>query len=153
MLTGWQPIRRCLDHTDPFQDLDNLRAPGSRQGRRGWVPHDTNPESQQQIEWVPESRFDDSHQGYIITVNIPTVPKDQVQIRVGHQTIELRIDAPDLTTENMSKTGEATFEKSINLPEDAELNEIIATFQEGSIRFAVGKKSNRHSRYINLRFQ
>jgi HSP20 family molecular chaperone IbpA len=151
-LSGWQPFRQCLDHTDPFQDLDNLKAPESQGNRQSWVPHELNSDTRYHVEWVPESRFDDSHQGYIIEIEIPSVPKEHIQIGVCHRTITLRVTQTLSATEEIQEPGQTPVERKIKLPEDADPKEIIATFQEGSIRLAVGRKSSKHTRRINLHF-
>lgn len=152
-ISRWQPFRRCLDHTDPFQDLDNLKAPGNQGDRQCWVPHELNSDPQHHIEWVPESHFDDYHQGYIIEIEIPPVPKEYIQIGISHKSIRLRVAKTLEGSDDFSERGQAPEERKINLPEDADPREIIATFRDETLRLAIGRKSSKRTRNINLRFR
>jgi HSP20 family molecular chaperone IbpA len=151
-ISGWQPFRQCLDHTDPFQDLDDLKSPGSHGDRQGRGTRGLSSDADHHVEWVPESRFDDYHQGYIIEIEIPAVPREHIQIRVCHKTIKLRVTGTLSGSGEISETEHARLERKINLPEDADPKEIIATFPDGSIRLAVGRKASKRTRRINLRF-
>ncbi|MDB4798969.1 Hsp20/alpha crystallin family protein, partial [Verrucomicrobia bacterium] len=149
-ISSWQPFRRCLDHTDPFQDLDNLKGHRCQRDHPNWIPNELNSNTQPQVEWVPESRFDDYHQGYIIEIEIPSVPKEHIHIGVCHKTINLRVTEMLSGSEKISERGNAPEERKINLPDDADPREIIATFREGFIRLAIGRKTRKHTRNINL---
>lgn len=144
---------RCsLNHRDPLQDLENMVTP--RQSfTEGWVCGEADTDDHHHVEWVPESRFDDQHQGYLIIIQLPTVPKESIQIGLIHHTLSVRIDPSQVPPENLSSLNPGTIEQRVSLPEDADPTEIVATFQPGSIKLALGRRSGQRAPHIKLDFR
>jgi HSP20 family molecular chaperone IbpA len=92
---------------------------------------------------------------YVLTVEVPGVKKDDLSIECSDQTFTIRAEKrpqrdPERERAFRLERRYGVFARSVQLPEDANLERIDATFEEGVLRVAIEKKPESKPRKIEI---
>lgn len=106
--------------------------------------------------WKPRVDLAESEGAYHIHVEVPGIPKDQIEINYHNHVLTVSGERTS-TAENESKTfvrierSYGRFYRSFNLPEAADTDQIEAEYHDGVLDIRVPKAEDRKPRRIEVR--
>jgi len=83
----------------------------------------------------PQTKVDHTEEGYTISMAIPGVPKEKVNIDINNNTIMISYDCTELLTSFSAKS----LRKSWNLPENVDAERVTASSTDGILTVNIPK--------------
>ncbi|MGB3624092.1 Hsp20/alpha crystallin family protein [Ketobacter sp. MCCC 1A13808] len=128
---------------NPWQVLDQLHNDNLRRyGKRNWQP----------VVDIAESAND-----YQISLELPGVKPEQVQVELENKVLKISGDKNRLEQEGTAyryrERAVGTFSRSFRLPEDADKNSVQAKFELGLLNVTIQKQEQLQPRKIEIQVQ
>lgn len=139
----------AIPSTDSWltQDFDNIFNEMQRSFQDLMTPFFNWPSMSQQLETIrgPVVDIEDNKDNYRATIELPGYNKDQVDVRVNKNTLELKAEKK---TENEQKDANylhlernySTFQRTIALPEEVLPSKTESTMKNGILIITIPKK-------------
>lgn len=112
-------------------------------------------EFRKDVDFVPACDFEETDNTYLISLDVPGMSKDQIQIDLSGNT--LRITGEQKEEKKETKSGQryferyhGQFERSFTLPQACETDNVEAHYKDGVLRIAVPKLVTAKSRKIQI---
>ncbi len=148
-LTRWNPFREMDDLQRRLASVFDL-APLRRSSLT------TDEESMTVPEWAPAVDIIEDDKEYLIKVELPEVHKDDVKLTVEGGTLTI---SGERKTEKEEKNRRfhrverfyGRFERSFNIPDDADASKVNADFKDGVLRVHVAKSEKARPKQIEVK--
>ena len=141
--------REILPSWDPMRELEEMSHRIDR--LFGQMSRGDGEEQISTTRWSPKVNVSERDDAYLITAELPAVAKEDVHVRMenGNLTIEgERRHREEKEGERMHRieTSYGSFFRRFHMPDDADADQIDATFDNGMLRIRIGKSEPSKSR-------
>ncbi|HEV3474184.1 MAG TPA: Hsp20/alpha crystallin family protein [Actinomycetota bacterium] len=144
----------AMSRWDPFRELASIQDELNRLFGRTYGTE--GGEDQPDVRWVPALDVYESPDRFVITVELPGVTPDQVDISVENSTLTVRGERKFY--DNMAERDFhrierrfGSFGRSVSLPQVADAERIEASFDAGVLRIEVPKREEAKPRKIQVK--
>ncbi len=143
----WNPLRELED----FQHrILSAFHPGPN--RR---PNGDSEESLTAAEWMPPVDISEDEKEYLISVELPEVAKDAVNVTMENGLLSIRgersFTRDDSTKYHRMERSYGNFARSFSIPSDADHSSIQANFKDGMLYIKIAKNEAAKPRQIEVR--
>lgn len=134
----------------PFQEMETLRRQLDQV-----FDEVTNVADSAPARWVPAMRLVEAGDTYVLTVQLPGVNADDVDVQVTRETIEIKGDrkAPakaEGTRALYDNIRYGTFHRVVNLPEAVQNNAVTADFNQGLLTLTLPKVEDVRNKVVKI---
>jgi HSP20 family protein len=148
-LTRWNPFREMEDMQRRMSSLFDWSP-----FRRGSLTAED--ESIAVPEWAPLVDIAEDEKEYLIKVELPEIQKDDVKVTVEGGTLTIsgeRKGEKEVKGRKYHRLERyyGRFERSFNIPDDAEANEVKAEFKDGLLRVRLAKSEKARPKQIEVK--
>lgn len=150
-----------LTRWNPFKDMEDLHRRLSSvfdlaPFRRNSVASPSGEENITVPEWAPLVDIVEDEKEYLIKVEIPEVPKENVKVTVEGGTLtisgERRAEKEDKGRKfHRIERYYGSFERSFAVPDDADDTKVSADFREGLLRVHLAKSEKSRPKQIEVK--
>ena len=150
-------MANAIARWDPLKELDQLQSRLSTLfGRSALRNNGEKDESMTVAEWAPLVDIAEDDNEYLITAEIPEVPKDNVKVTVNQGVLSIQGERTMEREENGKKyhrveRAYGSFSRSFTLPDYVDGNRIAAEFKEGVLRVHVPKSEQAKPKSIQVK--
>jgi HSP20 family protein len=128
---------------NPFRDLEEMSERLNRLFEREIVPR-KGEESLTAVDWMPSVDIVETDKEYTIKAELPDVKKEDVKVSVENHTLTIQGERKQEKEERGKKfhrieRSYGSFERSFNLPDDADEKKISAEFKDGVLNIHLAK--------------
>lgn len=145
LLTRWTPYNDRLALRAPLRDVsrfmdDLVRTTLSDASPAGYPPADVS----------------ETGDAYTVTVEIPGLRKEDIQLSVHENMLTLRLNKPQLQPEDKSRTYShverfyGTFERQFGFASSIDADGVKATYKDGVLEIVLPKAANARKRSIEV---
>lgn len=103
--------------------------------------------------WVPAADLCETPDAYVVTAELPGVPRQQIHIEVndGHLTLHGRRDARVACEQyHQVERGHGEFSRTFRLPHGVDASKVSAELQDGVLTIVVPKDPGRNPRRVTI---
>lgn len=120
-----------------------------------WEPRNIPTQSEHSAEWFPHCDVVESEGHYLLTIDLPGIPKDQIKIEAldGKLTISGERKQEEKKTESGAWYTErryGKFQRSFSLPVGIDTNKIEANYEDGVLKLYVPKAEAEKPKQIKI---
>ncbi|MBC7894782.1 MAG: Hsp20/alpha crystallin family protein [Cytophagaceae bacterium] len=108
--------------------------------------------------WSPAIDAFETEQAWIITADLPGVPKDKVEVSFDRNTLTLKGERPSIGASNaetsrvfFAERAWGTFQRAVRFPQHVDGDRISAAFTDGVLTVTVPKSESAKARMIEVR--
>ena len=128
---------------NPFRDLEEMSERLNRMFGREMMPK-KGEESLTAVDWIPSVDIVETEKEYTIKAELPEVKKEDVKVSVEDHTLTILGERKQEKEEKGKKfhrieRSYGCFERSFNLPDDADEKKISAEFKDGVLNVHLAK--------------
>ncbi|MEO1094032.1 MAG: Hsp20/alpha crystallin family protein [Cyanobacteria bacterium J06638_28] len=134
----------------PFQEMETLRRQLDQV-----FDEVTNVADSAPTRWVPAMRLIEAGDTYVLTVQLPGVNAEDVDVQVTRETVEIKGDRK--ATENAEGTRTlydniryGTFHRVVNLPEAVQNDSVTADFHQGLLTLTLPKVEEARNQVVKI---
>ena len=145
---------RLVYRWDPFHDLMSIQGELNRLFGRTYAGADPAPGSSG--AWVPPLDIFETKEHFVVTMELPGIDPDSVEVSVEDQTLTVRgerafyTDVPEESFHRVERRYGA-FARSLTLPQTANPDGIEAAFDKGVLTIRVPKVEEAKPRKITIK--
>lgn len=106
---------------------------------------------------VPAADLAADKNGYLFRFDLPGIPKDAIQINVENDVLSVSGERKDVFADNSDdrtvyrrETATGGFERSFRLPDDADTQQVSATYTDGILEVRIGRTAAVQPRRIPI---
>lgn len=148
-LTQWNPWKEMEELQRRMSSVFDL-APGRRSALR------TDEENITVPEWAPAVDIIEDEKDYLIKVELPEVPKEQVRVTVENGTLTISGERKVEQDEKNRKYHRVErfygrFVRSFSIPDDADDSKVNAEYKEGVLRVRLAKSEKSRPKQIEVK--
>ncbi len=148
-ITRWNPMREMEDMQRRMSSLFDWSP-----FRRGNLAAED--ENMTVPEWAPLVDIAEDGKEYLIKVELPEVPKEDVKVTVENGTLTISGERKAEKEEKGRKFHRlerfyGRFERSFTIPDDAESGEVKADFKDGVLRVHLAKSEKARPKQIEVK--
>jgi HSP20 family protein len=115
----------------------------------------SSPNASPALRWSPPLDVRETETGFTLRVEVPGVPKDQIQVNLENNTLTIRGEKKQVADESKGKWHHVertwgSFERSITLPLRVNGEKIVARYQDGVLEIDVPKSDEAKPREIRI---
>ena len=143
-MVATSPIHSVLDR---MVTLSRAMDPASAPSKNGAAP-----------AWSPAVDAFETEQAWIITADLPGVPKDKVEVTFDRNTLTLKGERPSIGASNtgtsrvfFAERAWGTFNRAVRFPQHVDGDRISAAFADGVLTVTVPKSEGAKARTIEVR--
>jgi HSP20 family protein len=136
---------------EPFRDFDRFdRVVNDLLGR------DAYPRSAVTGTRAPATDLASDKEGYVFRFDVPGIPKDRIDISIENDVLTVSGERPDPfagdeeRTVYRRETPRGKFERAFRLPEDADAQQVAATYADGVLEVRVPRVASVQPRRIPI---
>ena len=149
----------ALTHWNPFREMEDLQRRLSSVFDLAPIrtsPLTTNEENMTVARWAPAVDIIEDEKGYLIKVEIPEVRKEDVKVTVEGGTLTITGERKAEKEEKGRRFHRVerffgAFERSFNLPDDADDTKVNAEFKDGLLRVHLPKSEKARPKQIEVK--
>jgi HSP20 family protein len=140
-LNRWDPVRDLLNFQEGLCRMVHSRAERAPVRKRAY--------------WYPAMDIIETPDAYLIKVELPGVGKDNIHVEVygnrlrvwGERDLE---SEPPLAAYHTAERQHGPFDRSVNLPGDADLDNTAAQYIDGTLEIHLPKALERRDRILTV---
>ena len=150
-------MTNAISRWDPLKELDQLQSRLSTIfGRSALRSNGDKDESMTVAQWAPLVDIAEDDNEYLINVEIPEVPKENVKVTVNQGVLSIEGERAWQGEENGKKyhrveRAYGSFSRSFTLPDYVDGNKIAADYKEGVLRVHVPKSEQAKPKSIQVK--
>lgn len=141
---------------NPYHELERLQDRVIRAMR---VPSSRSDEEDNALltlsDWSPSVDITEDEKEYLITADLPQIPKEDVKVVVENGSLIIRGERKRETEHKDRKVHRiersyGSFHRSFSLPDDADGNGVTASFKDGVLRVSLPKSEEKKPKHIEV---
>jgi HSP20 family protein len=145
-LIQWQPVKELEELQQRLSGLFGRSPARSADGRQEGI---TLP------DWVPLADITEDEKEYLIKVELPEVPKEDVHVTIENGVLTIVGTRKFLRDETGKKyhrveRGYGSFARSFTVPDDADPNGVKAEFKDGALTVRLPKNEKAKPKQIEV---
>ncbi len=149
---------KILTTWNPLAEMDNLQQHlSSALGRLPFNRITVAPPAERALQpnWIPLIDVIEDDKEYLLKVELPEVQKEDVKVLVENGTLtisgERKPDQPlNGRRYHRSERQHGRFERSLVMPEDADANNVQATFKDGVLKVRLAKSEQAQPKQVKV---
>ena len=147
----------ALSYWNPFREMEEAQRRMSSLLGLNRRPTATGEEENLTIpEWSPLVDICEDEKEYLVKMELPDVPKENVKVTVENGTLNISGERKAETEEKGRKFHRieryyGRFERNFSLPEDAEAKDVKAEFKDGMLRVHLAKSEKARPKQIEIK--
>lgn len=138
LLDIWRPER-----FNPFRELSTLQRQMDRLLDE-FNRYEPSAGMSGRVDFVPACDVEENDDSYVFSLDLPGMPREQLQVQVSGNTLTVSGEKKEETKEGKGRrrsyeSYRGRFERSFTLPDISEASKIEADYQDGVLRILVPK--------------
>jgi HSP20 family protein len=145
-----------LTRWDPFRELEDMRNRLDRFFGRAPVPVEGGKEAMSVADWVPVVDITEDQEAYVIKAELPEIDKKNVNLTVQDGVLTIRGERRGEKEESGKKfhrieRSYGKFVRTFTLPDDANEENVSASFKDGVLTIQIAKTEKAKPRAIDVK--
>lgn len=136
-LSNWRGVNR------PFRFFEELENDFFPELRRSVGSHSKS--------FIPSIEVEENDSGHILSFDVPGIPKDDIHLEVQDGLLKIWGERKKVVeSDNYSEKSYGKFERSFSLPENADAQNVQASYEHGVLSVMIPKKASTKPKKITV---